>query len=139
MPKKDIDITLKQAKARDMYLDGWSNTAIAKELGWKDVSSVKKAIKRILDVDKPAPRDMTLTLSLLRLESITGKLYRKSLEGDLEATKLLLKAMERQAKMLGLDAPTKVAETDAEGRTVRKLPAGVLAVIQQNVYGSSNE
>ncbi len=50
-----------------------------------------------------------------RLEALIRTLWTRALKGELQVIDRLEKLLNRQAALLGLDAPKKVAETDADG------------------------
>ena len=55
------------------------------------------------------------TLEALRLDEIQAKIWDKAIAGDYRAVDRVLRIMERRAKLLGLDAPVKVAPTNPSG------------------------
>ena len=109
---------------------------IGQQLGVSAVM-VHKYIKSELDIIRSETRETALIerdIALLRLESIIGKSYKEAMEGDWKAASLMIKAMERQAKLLGLDAPTKLepVRPEPEPITPEKLNE-----IRRLVYGIS--
>lgn len=54
-------------------------------------------------------------LELSRLDGLMVALWPKARQGDLGAVDRVLRIMERRARLLGLDAPVKVARTNAAG------------------------
>jgi hypothetical protein len=61
------------------------------------------------------PADEVRQLELLRLDRYLSAIAEKVDSGDLKAIDRALKIMERRSKLLGLDAPQKVAPTDPTG------------------------
>lgn len=58
------------------------------------------------------------TLELERLDRLWLQCYQSAQQGDLPAVDRCLRIMERRSKLLGLDAPTKVSQTDSTGQDV---------------------
>lgn len=56
-----------------------------------------------------------IALELSRLDAMLAGLWPSARQGGLGAIDRVLKIMERRAKLLGLDAPVKVAQTTPEG------------------------
>jgi hypothetical protein len=52
--------------------------------------------------------DLARKLHLLRLDALLAGQWQKAMRGDVPATATCLKIMERQARLLGLDAPIRV-------------------------------
>jgi transposase len=61
-------------------------------------------------------------LSLERLDYLSAVLRAKVAQGDEKAIQLLLQVMDRESKLLGLDAP---AKTEVSGKTVNYMVDGV--------------
>jgi hypothetical protein len=53
---------------------------------------------------------MTTSEEAQRLDVLQGDLWEKALTGDARAVEVVLKALERRARMLGLDLPGKTVE-----------------------------
>jgi hypothetical protein len=61
------------------------------------------------------PAEQARNLDLKRLDAMTLALWSQARQGNQGAVDRLLRIMERRAKLLGLDAPTKVAPTTPDG------------------------
>jgi hypothetical protein len=81
---------------------------IAKELGFKNASGAHKAYvnacKRIIRTDVEDIRGTELD----RLDMAQGAIWSKVMRGEIPAIMALMKIMDRRARLLGLDAPTKI-------------------------------
>ena len=100
----------RKREAVQLRKEGLTLAEIGRRLGVSAVM-VHKYIKSELEAIRAETHEtaiMEREIALLRLESIIGISYKKAKEGDWKAASLMLKAMERQAKLLGLDAPTKL-------------------------------
>ena len=96
---------------------GKSYAEIRRETGYS-----KTRISQILNahVDDYAQRhkdelDELRNLENARLDAYLMKVHDKAMDGDLFAIDRALKIMDRRAKLLGLDAPSKIAPTDPSG------------------------
>lgn len=92
---------------------GWQYPQIAKHLGVSvaQVSSCVRAQLRELKSINDELFDEVRELELSRLDEILMALYPRALKADLSAVDRVLRLMERRAKYLGIDAPTKVDHT----------------------------
>ena len=122
-----------------LRLEGLSFRKIADRVGvdtaqaWHDLQTVLSELKEAAREDAEA----VLAVELMRLDELTERCWPLVESGDMKAVDRLLRIMERRAKLLGLDAPTKIAPTDPSGETeyagltderLRELAAKVLAV-----------
>lgn len=96
---------------------GASYRAIARQLGvdvriaWEDVQAELGALRDLATNQAEDIRE----LELRRLDDIVMKATLLLGTGCVKAGDLLVKCMERRARLLGLDAPTKVAPTNPSG------------------------
>lgn len=110
-------IARRQLLALDLRISGLSFRAIADKL---DVShqqifrDVENELERLagLRADKA---ETLRELELQRLDKIINSLDSWVSSGNVGAVNAWIKASERRAKLLGLDAPTKVAPTNPDG------------------------
>lgn len=106
-----------------LRLDGLSHREIAAELGIAP-STAYKRVRHALDTinQRNADEAGTLrTLESMRLDELQNAIWEKALEGDDKALGRVLAIMDRRAKLLGLDAPTKhEAEVSPAGLRLRR-------------------
>lgn len=79
----------------------------------------RKTVEAAMDVLNKEVSDSALhyrTLQLERLEVMHSGLWEKAVEGREFAVDRIVKIMDRQAKLLGLDSPVKFAPTDPTGK-----------------------
>jgi len=96
---------------------GMSYADVAKEVGLSR-GGAYKAVQTALDEIRASYRETAaevLELELDRLDEMTRALSSKVGYGDPQAVTAALRVMDRRAKLLGLDAPTKIAPTDPTG------------------------
>lgn len=104
---------------------GLSLRQIAGQTGVSVVTAKKDLDRALADLlaEQNARTEELRALELERLDKMFMSLWMKAYDDrgraiDYGAIDRLLRIAERRAKLLGLDAPAKIAQTDAEGRTV---------------------
>jgi hypothetical protein len=111
--KRRIEAVDKQRKAVELRKSGASYERIAEEIGYSSKSGAFKAVAVALLKTLQEPADGLRRLEVERLDDILEKMWDKR-DKPIYADRIL-KVMERRAKLLGLDAPTKIAPTDPTG------------------------
>lgn len=96
-----------QLKALELRKAGVSYQRIADTLGYKSASGAHKAVQTALKKTLQEPADDLRKLELERLDSAAAAIYPSVKQGQYGAIDRWIKIMERRAKLLGLDAPTK--------------------------------
>ncbi len=89
---------------------GHSYKAIAAQLGVNE-RTVRRDIRRVLDdlnARALGQAELYQRMQLERINDMWKGVWPAILRGDLEAVRTGLRIMEREAKLLGLDAPTKI-------------------------------
>jgi hypothetical protein len=132
-------IAERQARAMDLRKRGKSFRYIGRELGvneataCRDVHAVVEALNEMALDDADTYRRMELERLDALLDAITPKVQR----GDAFAIDTARKLSESRRKLLGLDAPTKVAPTNPKGdapyvpRDLSKLSEEQLQALEQ--------
>lgn len=109
---------VRAAQAMELRLAGKTFDEIAQIVGYAGKQGAYDAVKRSLDAIIREPAEELRKADLERLDRLWTTPYQQAQTGDMHAVATCLKLMERRAKLLGLDAPQKVAETDPEGKAV---------------------
>lgn len=92
-------------RALELRKGGVSYAFIASELGYASPSGAHKAVMSALKKTLQEPADELRQLEVERLDALLAVMWsRKSIP---DFTDRILKIMERRAKLLGLDAPTR--------------------------------
>jgi len=102
-------------RALELRMAGATWQQVADQLGYKQKSSAQQAVRRAIERETERVADIResyRTMQLLRLERSLRAIWPQVLQGDLFAIDRELKLMERQAKLLGLDAPTQITITE---------------------------
>jgi hypothetical protein len=113
--RRNLEAAEKQAQALQLRKAGASYDTIAEHLGYRGKQGAHKAVMAALRNSVREPAEEYKRLELERLDVAQVALWRQVQAGNLGAIDRLLKIMERRARLLGLDAPTKVAPTDPSG------------------------
>lgn len=107
----------REREAVQLRIAGASYDEIARHLGIRR-GSAHRIVQRVLarlSAQTGELAEEVRRLELERLDALWRALYERAVNGDLPAVDRALHIMERRARLLGLDAPTKVAPTDPTG------------------------
>lgn len=100
--------------------------AIADQLGYKGPSSVHKVLKTAMREILREPAEELRKLEYERLERMTLAVWAQATKGHMGAIATVVRLMERRAKLLGLDAPMKMAlQGGAEGAPPVRVDSGL--------------
>ncbi len=101
----------REEKVLNLRKAGASFQAIAMQLGFKNSSGAHQAFVRAMKRSIIPHIDEIRDTELARLESLQLGLWSKAQSGDSRAAEVIIKIMERRAKLLGLDAPVRSTVT----------------------------
>jgi Ni,Fe-hydrogenase III large subunit len=113
--EQEVKAYERQKEALSLRLVGLSYDAIAERLGFANRSGSFRAVQAALKKTLQEPADELRTLELERLDSMLLPLMAQAKKGNQGAVDRVLRIMERRAKLLGLDAPTKQEVTGKDG------------------------
>lgn len=119
--RRRLDASERQAKAVDLFIQGWPYRRIAAELGYGGPSSVKKAIDSAINkAPSRAVAELRIEVEerdrLLLSEIIPAALNKRlALEERLKAVDRVLKLNAELRQLHGLDAPTRTEHTGKDG------------------------
>lgn len=109
----------RRAKVADLLLAGASHRRIAQALDC-DRRTVAADVDALLaqwaEDQKPEERERWRNLELAKLAEIEPGVLREAKRGSLGAVDREIRLMERRAKLLGLDAPTRQELTGKDGK-----------------------
>ena len=99
----------RRVQALELRKAGYTYAQIGTTLGISAVMAHRHVVKALSVIrDKISEQTEELrTLELQRLDNLFFVIYKRAEKGDLAAVDRCLRLMERRAKLLGLDAPTK--------------------------------
>lgn len=115
---RKVTSKVRREQALLLRRSGLSYTRIGEQMGITRQAAhalVKKALAEIQASLEETGKEI-ITLEVERLDRMTEALWDKVIDGDTTAIEKNLKIMERRAKLLGLDSPTKIAPTDPSGK-----------------------
>lgn len=100
----------RQRQALELRKAGVDYRAIGERLGYS-TAGAHKAVMTALKAITKEPAEEVLDLELRRLDAMLVGLWPKAVKGDTWAVDRVLAIMDRRARYLGLDAPTKTQTT----------------------------
>lgn len=109
-----LDVTLTRAlSALALHLAGASDHQIMRQLGFTSPAQARTSWERMLaDTVTTEDRERARKTELARLDRMQQSWWNKAIDPDsaehLTASRMVLSFMERRARMLGLDAPTRI-------------------------------
>jgi len=124
--------------------------AIAEQVGYASGSGALKAYMRAVKRQQKEPVEAALYMELERLDEMQSVYWEPAIQGNMRAGEFVLKIMDRRAKFLGLDAPTKIqaevvnydggagsidAEVDRIARIIDGLPDDSITISEQSHQG----
>lgn len=115
--KEEVTRAERIGKAIEYRKSGAAYRTIANALGVSP-SAAHSYVKEGLDIYRETAREQAAILVELeqqRLDAIQAANWANAMQGSKTAADTVLRVMERRAKLLGLDAPTKIAPTDPSG------------------------
>lgn len=109
--------TLKQWECLELRRQGLTYRAIGERLGISHPAAyqhVKAALREIAEQSAETAEEI-VNLELERIDRAMVGLDPKIADGDEKAVQAMVKLMDRRARYLGLDSPTKIAPTSPDG------------------------
>lgn len=131
----------RRRQAWELYKAGQTNyTAIGRALGVSAVTARAYILKTIeqAELDLGMVVNQYRAVELERLDTMLSRLWPKVLTGDVRAQETALRIGERRAKLLGLDKPFKLAQTDPEGKAPEQMTAAELQREIMSILGCEN-
>lgn len=122
MPRSKTQKVLDQEReARVLHLRKAALTfdQIADQLGYADASGAKRAYDRAMQATIQQPADELRVLEDERLDTLLRAVWPSAISGKGWAVQRALQIMERRAKLLGLDAPSRAHVTVSDEMTER--------------------
>lgn len=116
-PKK-IRVAERQAAVLQLRLAGLPFSRIAEQLGISIGYANKLATRALAEYHTSAQSDAgdLLALSISRLDRLMATLWPRAIGGNLGAVDRVLAVEQRRARLLGLEAPTRLAPVDPSGK-----------------------
>lgn len=132
--KLDSELVEKERQVLKYRKGGLTFDQIAEKMGYSHPSGAHAAFKRALE----RTRDDALAsegreLHRARLETALTAIWDRVLSGDLRAIAMMLRILERDAKLYGLDMPvkTEIEVTNYDGNLLRQRTREIIEVIRE--------
>jgi hypothetical protein len=130
-------------RALELRMAGASYSQIATALGFADRGAAHHAVQNALARDNEVNadlRDEYRTLQLARTERMIRGIWTQAIGGDGPAYDRVLRTLDRQAKLIGLDAPVQINVTDeARARLTAMLDQLEAEVVKGEVLEAHDE
>jgi hypothetical protein len=102
-------------RVAELVLKQWGAERLPKDYGerqaWGDVDTELARLRKVTSEQVAVIRQLELS----RLDELFHAMFTRAVTGDKPAVDRVLRIMDRRSKLLGLDAPTKIAPTDPTG------------------------
>jgi hypothetical protein len=98
----------KEMKVLDLRRAGFTFQRIAEEVGYNQASGAQRAYERIMARNIPQAPEEHRWQELDRLDRMQVALWPRAMKGDDKAINTIVRLMERRARLVGIDAPTKI-------------------------------
>jgi hypothetical protein len=106
--KNNPEVIDKERRVLEMRLAGITFDAIAKNVGYASPGSAYNAYKRALVRTLQEPAEEIREAEVARLDRLMAGVWTAALRGEVRSVEAVLRIMDRRAKLLGLDQPTRV-------------------------------
>lgn len=106
--------------------EGKTYAEIAQEMGWRSRQAVHDALKRYKELVAQQDNAIFVLKQVEQLRMMTELNMLNAQNGDCFAIQTQIRIQEREARLLGFDAPTKHEVTGKDGQPLT--PAGILVV-----------
>lgn len=117
----------RERDALELRRAGATYDAIADRLGYTNRGAAYKAVQRGLRRTIQEPADELRQLEVERLDRLLTAVWRSAMGGNLGAVDRVLRVAERRARLLGLDAPTKIETEGAVRYQIVGIPPELLS------------
>jgi len=112
------DTRRREAAVVQLRIAGNTYDQIETQLGLSGKSAAHRIYRRVLDATVAEPAAELRQLEGARLDALQAQWWPRAVDGNYRAAQIMLKLMERRARLFGLDAPQRVnvntTEVDAE-------------------------
>ena len=106
--EKAAEREAKEARVLDLRRAGFTFQRIAEEVGYATPSGAQRALERIMSRNIPQAPEQFRWQELDRLDRMQVALWPRAMKGDDRAIGTIVRLMERRARLVGIDAPTKI-------------------------------
>ena len=132
----------KEVKVLELRRAGLTWQRIAEETGYADHTGAYAAYKRAIKRTMQQPADELREQEVDRIDRLQLALWPKAMKGDERSISTIVRLMERRAKLLGLDAPTRIQQdvtTWTGDESIDRAVRDLAALLTANDADSSGE
>ena len=104
VPKR-VRIKERRLRALELRMRGLTYADIASQVGYASPSGAHKAVRAALEAEALMAASEVRDLLVMRLETLLQGIWDAACRGDLQAIDRVLRVLDREAKLLGLDLP----------------------------------
>jgi hypothetical protein len=113
----------RQARAVELALQGRSYDSIALEVGLANRGNAWRTVQKALNDRVVDGVDQFRALELDRLDRLHEAMWPRAMAGDLAAASVILRIMDKRARLLGLYASAQTTEPQVRAVTQASMPA----------------
>lgn len=124
---RNVEGRERAAQALALRRQGLTLDAIARQLGYADRSGVHRALTAAMEELGVEDAQQLRTTQAEQIDELLASLLPRALEGDLPAADRVIRAWERQARLLGLDMPAQSTTTVEVGQSTTEAAATIAA------------
>lgn len=117
------EVLQRRNKALVLRQAGATWDEVARGAGYANRQNARQAVMKHLEEHAVENVHQLRALEGARLDRLQRTLWTRALGGDLDAIDRTLRIMDQRAKLLGLNAPTKIEITDEMDREIQQLAA----------------
>ena len=131
-PQQQAENAEKQRQALELRKAGATFEQIARQLGYANAGGAYKIVQAALRDTVQQPADEVRQLELERLDAMLRALWPAAIQGKWLAVDRCLLIMDRRARLLGLDAPTRRIVEVIDDTTIDREIQRLLEQLAQN-------
>lgn len=102
---KRAPITVRRRHALELRMKGLTFAAIARQVGYESPSGAFRAVRVALHSNGTVAASDIRELHMARLDVLLGAVWDAACRGEVKAINSVLRVLDRQAKLLGLNLP----------------------------------
>lgn len=138
----DPELVDREMKVLELRRAGLTWHRIAEEVGYADASGSYAAYKRAIKRTLQQPADELRQQELDRLDRLQLAAWPKAMQGHIQSIGIIVRLMERRARLLGLDMPIKIEQdvtTWEGGETIDRAVRDLAQLFRLNAEAGTGE
>jgi hypothetical protein len=106
--EKELDLIKRETQVVELRRTGATWEGIAQVVGYSNAGGAYKAYQRAMSRVFDQPVQELRNAELDRLDRLQRAYWKDAIEGNARSADFILRVIDKRAKLLGLDAPTKI-------------------------------